>query len=582
MLCLKCGRMLAEGQKTLICKRCSETEESKSTSVPVEAAAVKPGSGLAAREGQEKYAGFWLRLCAFVVDGVILQTIYTALAYAALAAGAYVPLNIFGISDSIASRLLAVVVSLLVFLLIALLVCIFYSIVLEASRLHATLGKLVLGLEVVRESGEHVSFWHAVGRNAAKLVSVLPFSLGFVMAAFTARKQALHDKIARTLVVVRTPRKPVMVAVVAAAAILWSAVLETTVPSKSRQSSVPGLIYAPAGGLNRMAGLRNLMLDTPRTKSAVGTFSINQYQVIAADAVAVYDGHSPFGPAIVIFFFNQALSDAVKNEVARTAITDGGSVATAAQSPLAGRITLVLNELQSDCSLAGVKTVQVSFEKSSFPLLEQDEALNYRPELKNTRIVCAGLSAGASLDVFLTGESPGWLPDIQSLMFGWRVALKTSLYLPGAMYAALSAGGIEAGIEARDCGLRNKLRSSMRYEEVKGVLGAAGDNMKRCTAARYQWKFSDRSALELTCCSPQDCQVRGALLGEAERVYKQLVKARKKMALEEVIRQTAKQGEKTGFIEQSEYVWKMDQCSIYVMFEDNRARLISSSRLRGK
>ena len=46
-------------------------------------------------------------------------------------------------------------------------------------------------------------FWQALGRSLAKILSALTLFIGYIMAAFTKRKQALHDKIASTLVVKR-------------------------------------------------------------------------------------------------------------------------------------------------------------------------------------------------------------------------------------------------------------------------------------------------------------------------------------------------------------------------------------------
>ena len=71
----------------------------------------------------------------------------------------------------------------------------------ESSEKQATIGKRWMGLRVVDDRGERLSFLHASGRYAAKYVSALPCFLGFIMALFSSRGRALHDRLAGTYVV---------------------------------------------------------------------------------------------------------------------------------------------------------------------------------------------------------------------------------------------------------------------------------------------------------------------------------------------------------------------------------------------
>jgi uncharacterized RDD family membrane protein YckC len=73
----------------------------------------------------------------------------------------------------------------------------------EASRYRGTIGKLVLGLEVIDETGCQLSFSRAIGRNAAKLLSFNPLS-AFTDVDFNERKRAWHDDLAKTFVVCRS------------------------------------------------------------------------------------------------------------------------------------------------------------------------------------------------------------------------------------------------------------------------------------------------------------------------------------------------------------------------------------------
>jgi uncharacterized RDD family membrane protein YckC len=71
----------------------------------------------------------------------------------------------------------------------------------ESSQYHATLGKMLLGLIVTDDQGRPITFGRATGRFFSKLISRFTLGIGYIMAGFTQRKQALHDLIANTLVV---------------------------------------------------------------------------------------------------------------------------------------------------------------------------------------------------------------------------------------------------------------------------------------------------------------------------------------------------------------------------------------------
>ena len=73
----------------------------------------------------------------------------------------------------------------------------------HASHAMATPGKMAVGIKVVRLDGDRISFARGIGRYFATILSGLIFGIGFLMAAFTERKQALHDMVCNTLVVDR-------------------------------------------------------------------------------------------------------------------------------------------------------------------------------------------------------------------------------------------------------------------------------------------------------------------------------------------------------------------------------------------
>ena len=87
------------------------------------------------------------------------------------------------------------------FLLVAIGLGWFYVAGLEASRWQATVGKRWMGIKVTDLQGKRIGFLRATGRHAAKYLSALPCFLGFIMALFSSRGLALHDRLAGTRVV---------------------------------------------------------------------------------------------------------------------------------------------------------------------------------------------------------------------------------------------------------------------------------------------------------------------------------------------------------------------------------------------
>ena len=146
-------------------------------------------------------AGFWLRFIAFIIDAFIAPVFSFVLACISIIPLYCLTRVLSDPPDWVKTLgVIYVVVWGLAFSFSGLL----YFAWFESSNLQATPGKLALGLIVTGLYGERLSFWRALGRNSAKLFSYLTFYLGFLLAAFTERKQALHDMMALTLVL----RKP--------------------------------------------------------------------------------------------------------------------------------------------------------------------------------------------------------------------------------------------------------------------------------------------------------------------------------------------------------------------------------------
>ena len=139
--------------------------------------------------GHIVYAGFWKRVAASIIDNLLLGIV----------GGVIGGMLGFAIGTSVGlqgSLVLDVLVNLFSIALGAV-----YFGWMHSSEQQASLGKMAVGIKVVRTSGERISFARAIGRHFATIISALILGIGYLMAAFTDRKQALHDIICDTLVV---------------------------------------------------------------------------------------------------------------------------------------------------------------------------------------------------------------------------------------------------------------------------------------------------------------------------------------------------------------------------------------------
>lgn len=144
------------------------------------------------RTGAGEYAGFWLRFLAFIVDYLVLLIPSLIIGFVLGFVGAIARL------DENAIRVLAYLVGVLISWL--------YWAGQESSAAQATLGKRAVGLIVTDAQGRRISFGRATGRYFGKIISGAICLIGYMMAGWTERKQALHDLIADTLVVRGTPQ----------------------------------------------------------------------------------------------------------------------------------------------------------------------------------------------------------------------------------------------------------------------------------------------------------------------------------------------------------------------------------------
>jgi uncharacterized RDD family membrane protein YckC len=144
------------------------------------------------------YAGFWLRLVAWIIDYIIINIALSFITLPLMATGSLRGWMIHPPQSP--EELAAFFSSVLKLFILALAFNWLYFALLESSAWQATIGKKTLGLEVTDLAGQRISFARATGRYFGKIISAMIFMVGFIMAGFTAQKQALHDMMAGTLV----------------------------------------------------------------------------------------------------------------------------------------------------------------------------------------------------------------------------------------------------------------------------------------------------------------------------------------------------------------------------------------------
>ena len=140
-------------------------------------------------DGIQEYAGFWRRFAACFIDGAVVV----------FATGRSIELSQISRMFDPHSGVSLLGSMGLASLLVPLFAWAYFS-GMESSPLQATIGKLAVGLYVTDLQGQRISFSKATGRYFAKILSGLTLSIGYIMAGFTKRKQALHDMMARCLV----------------------------------------------------------------------------------------------------------------------------------------------------------------------------------------------------------------------------------------------------------------------------------------------------------------------------------------------------------------------------------------------
>ncbi len=287
MFCPRCGTEAADTQK--FCVKCG------ASFIDAPSASIHGAGAVAMARGI--YASFGRRVCALIIDDIAFGAAYVA------------SLTVLAGDRGHAASALAMALWLFGYWL--------YKAGMESSPLQGTLGKLAMDIKVTSLAGERISFLHATARHAAFLLDGMTCTIGFLMAAVTARRQALHDLIARTLVTRRAPAPAqiaaappaageggILVALAAGfggivlvgilAAIAIPAYQDYTIRSQVMDGLGVATPYQAAISQQLGAGMTRRALNTPGLVVDAGRFS--HY----VDAVTVENG------AVVIAFGNQA------------------------------------------------------------------------------------------------------------------------------------------------------------------------------------------------------------------------------------------------------------------------------------
>lgn len=218
MFCSKCGSQVAEN--AAFCPACGQSTTDQPAAPrgipvapggfapppapPVPSAAIPPPAPPIPYPPTSTgrpvgYAGFWLRFVAWFIDAIILWIVSTFITLPFFAASNLRNMILEHPPQS-PEELAAFLATFSKLIILGIVIKWLYYALLESSAWQATIGKKTLGLEVTDMQGRRISFARATGRYFGKIISAFILWIGFIMAGFTAQKQALHDMMAGCLV----------------------------------------------------------------------------------------------------------------------------------------------------------------------------------------------------------------------------------------------------------------------------------------------------------------------------------------------------------------------------------------------
>jgi uncharacterized RDD family membrane protein YckC len=213
--CSKCGVNLAAG--TAFCGSCGTPTGTPAAAIARPSAppsyvggsshaAYADPAGLVVSRGFT-YAGFWLRVVAALIDGVIMSIALGVLLvplFLLTGMEAHIDEMVQHHGQPDPALIVGLIAMIVVFAAVSVVIQWLYHAYLESGEKQATWGKQALGLYVTDLMGNPITFGRASGRFFAKIITgMIPLGIGYIMAGFTERRQALHDMIASCLVLRR-------------------------------------------------------------------------------------------------------------------------------------------------------------------------------------------------------------------------------------------------------------------------------------------------------------------------------------------------------------------------------------------
>ncbi|MBA7516887.1 hypothetical protein ES705_08936 [subsurface metagenome] len=151
-----------------------------------------------------KYAGFWLRFVAYIIDDLLLGIVGFFISIPFAGAIVFSAFRIAGAecdNEKTFLGIAGIIGTVLMLIMVITVVSWLYYALMESSKQQATLGKMALSLKVTDMAGNRISFGRATGRYFGKIISGAIFMIGYILAGLTEKKQALHDIIAGCLVI---------------------------------------------------------------------------------------------------------------------------------------------------------------------------------------------------------------------------------------------------------------------------------------------------------------------------------------------------------------------------------------------
>ena len=145
---------------------------------------------------EPSYAGFWIRVLAYLIDHLLLSIVFCPLGFG---------VGFLGATGEIDQNSPAWAGINLLLNGVSVLAGWLYFALTESSSWQASVGKRLLKLKVTDMHGQRISFGKATGRYFGQILSGMICFIGYIMVAFTEKKQGLHDMLAGTLVVWDVP-----------------------------------------------------------------------------------------------------------------------------------------------------------------------------------------------------------------------------------------------------------------------------------------------------------------------------------------------------------------------------------------